>query len=589
MASTQLKILPKSLEQRRTVGRGHQPYVLGALMVILLLGVIGGRLFQLQILSGSYNRQLAENNRIRLIPRPPERGRIYDRHSRLLVTNRLAYAIYLWPIARSEREWQPIIDRLAELTKIPAPEIRKKILQEGYYSPNLVKIASNISPKLITYLAEHNEDFPGVQVEPEAVRYYPYGDVAAHILGYTGEITEEELSPRKEKGYRLGDTIGKMGAEFAFEPNLRGSWGGQQVEVDGMGHVLKVIGQKPPVPGGSIQLTIDLDLQKAAESALGNDRGGVVVLNPHNGEILALVSRPSFDPNVFSTPISQTTWARLNSEDKPFVNRVLQGYPPASTFKIVTTIAGLESGKFRADSVLPTYPYLDLGGLLFWEHNQAGFGTIGFVEALAYSSNTFFAQVGRAVGVNEIEKWARKLGLGKHSGIELDREEAEGLFPNPQWKQELFNQPWYVGDTINLSIGQGDLQTTLLQVAIMTAAVANGGYRVRPHLLLDKNSLVNAKTPIGMKESTLQVVHQGLAAVSEFGTGAGLATTIPFAGKSGTAEDPPRPSHAWFTAYAPRQNPQIVVVAFVENAGKGGSAVAGPIVAEVINAYAKKL
>ncbi len=579
----------KNFDQGRTVGIASRPYVLFGLIILLLLGAIGGRLVQLQIVAGSYNRQLAENNRIRLIPKPPERGRIYDRHSRLLATNRLAYAIYLWPIAQSEAEWQPIIEKLATVTKIPAAEIRQKIQKEGYYSPNLVKIASNISPKLITYLAEHNQEFPGTQVEPEAVRYYPHGDVAAHVLGYTGEITDTELAAREAEGYRLGDTIGKMGAEIAFEKNLRGSWGGQQVEVDGMGRVLKVIGQKPPIPGGSIQLTIDLDLQKAAEVALGNDRGGVVVLNPHNGEILALVSRPSFDPNVFSTPISQSTWERLNSEDKPFVNRALQGYPPASTFKIVTTIAGLESGKFTPHSLLPTYPYLDLGGLLFWEHNQTGFGTIGFGEALAYSSNTFFAQVGRTVGIGELERWGRKLGLGEHSGIELDREEAAGLFPNPQWKEKLFNQPWYVGDTINLAVGQGDLQTTLLQVALMTGAVANGGYRVRPHLLLDKNSLVNPKYPIGLQPSTLEVVRRGLENVSEFGTGASLTTKIPYAGKSGTAEDPPRASHAWFTAYAPRENPQIVVVAFVENAGKGGSAVAGPIVAEVINAYAQKL
>jgi len=588
MASTQLKFLGKSLNQGRTVGQATRPYVLGSVLLFLLLGALGGRLFQLQILEGAHNRQLAENNRIRLIPKPPERGRIYDRRSRLLATNRLAYAIYLWPIAQSETNWQPIIQKLADLTGIPAAEIRQKIQKEGYNSPNLVKIASNISPRLITYLAEHNGEFPGIQVEPEAVRYYPHGDVAAHVLGYTGEITDQELATREDKGYRLGDTIGKMGAEFAFESYLRGSWGGQQVEVDGMGRVLRVIGQKPPIPGGSIQLTIDLDLQKAAEEALGDARGAVVALNPHNGEILALVSHPSFDPNVFSSPISQATWERLNSEDKPFINRALQGYPPASTFKIVTTVAGLESGKFTPHSVLPTYSYLDLGGLLFWEHNQAGFGTIGFREALAYSSNTFFAQVGRTIGVGELEKWGRKLGLGEFSGIELEREEAEGLFPNPQWKEKSFHQPWYVGDTINLSIGQGDLQTTVLQVAVMTGAIANGGYQVRPHLLLDKNSLVNPKSPIGMQPSTLAVVQQGLADVVDFGTGAGLATTIPFAGKSGTAEVPPRASHAWFTAYAPRHKPEIVVVALVENAGRGGSTVAGPIVAAVINAYAQQ-
>lgn len=581
------KFATRAIAQERTVGRGARVYVFLGLIVLLLGGAIGGRLVHLQLITGSYNRQLAENNRIRLIPKPPERGRIYDRHSRILATNRLAYAIYVWPIAQSEAQWQPIIDKLAQVTGIPSGDIRQKMSQAGYQSPHLVKIASNISPRLITYLAEHSSEFPGIQVEPEAVRYYPNGDVAAHVLGYTGEITEAELAKRREKGYRLGDIIGKMGVEFAFEEKLRGSWGGQQVEVDGMERVVKVLGQKPPIPGSSIRLTIDLELQKAAERALGYSRGAVVVLQPHTGEILALVSRPSFDPNVFSTPISQATWERLNSEDKPFVNRALQGFPPASTFKIVTTIAGLESGKFTPTSLLPTYPYLDLGGLLFWDHNQAGFGTIGFAEALAYSSNTFFAQVGMTVGIEEIVKWCRRLGLGSHSGIELAREEAEGLVPTPQWKRELVGEPWYIGDTVNLSIGQGDLQTTVLQIALVTAAIANGGYRVRPHLLLDNHS-PPPKEPIGLQPTTIEVVQRGLEAVTTFGTGAGLSTLIPFAGKSGTAEDPPRPTHAWFTAYAPVQNPQIVVTVFVENAGKGGSAAAGPIVAEIINTYAQR-
>ncbi|MCS6958736.1 MAG: penicillin-binding protein 2 [Pseudanabaenaceae cyanobacterium SKYGB_i_bin29] len=574
-------------DQERTVGRGARAYVFLGVMVVLLWGAIGGRLVYLQLITGSYNRQLAENNRIRLIPKPPERGRIYDRHSRILATNRLAYAIYAWPIAQTELQWQPIIEKLAQVTGMPSREIRQKIAQAGYQSPNLVKIASNISPRLITYLAEHSSEFPGIQVEPEAVRYYPNGDVAAHVLGYTGEITDSELAKRQDKGYRLGDIVGKMGAEFAFEEKLRGSWGGQQVEVDSMERVIQVLGQKPPIPGGSIQLTIDLELQKAAERALGYGRGAAVVLNPHNGEILAMVSRPSFDPNVFSTPISQATWERLNSEDKPFVNRALQGFPPASTFKIITTIAGLESGKFTPASLLPTYPYLDLGGLLFWDHNQAGFGTIGFAEALAYSSNTFFAQVGMTIGIEELVKWCQRLGLGEPSGIELAREEAEGLLPTPQWKWELLREPWYIGDTVNLSIGQGDLQATVLQMAVVTAAIANGGYRVRPHLLLDKTTPPH-KQPIGLQPTTIEVVRRGLEAVTTFGTGAGLSTVIPFAGKSGTAEDPPRPTHAWFTAYAPVANPQIVVTVFVENAGKGGSAVAGPIVAEIINAYAQR-
>ncbi|MDX2254171.1 MAG: penicillin-binding protein 2 [Pseudanabaenaceae cyanobacterium bins.39] len=590
MTFTQRQTSPfNPTENTRTMGKGMRAAVLFILSVVVLLGLLGGRLFYLQLVEGDRNQQLAENNRIRLIAKPPERGRIFDRKGNILASSRLAHVVYLWPIAQPKEKWPPIIERLAKLIDVPAQTIIDKLEQEGYNSPNLVRVSSAISPKLVTAISEHIRDLPGVQVEPEAVRYYPNGDIAAHVMGYTGEITAEELPQLREKGYRPGDVLGKAGVEYAFEELLHGQWGGQQVEVDAFGKVLRVLGQKPPQPGNAVKLTMDLNLQRAVENILGDRQGGVVAMNPNNGEILAMVSHPAFDPNLFSGRISEAVWQRLQEKDHPFVNRVLQVYPPASTFKVVTMAAALESKSFAPGDVLPTYPYLDLGGIQFWDHNKAGFGTIGFSEAMAYSSNTFFGQVGIRVGERTLAEWSHKFGYGEYSGIELKAEETKGTVPDPEWKKKVIGEPWYVGNTVNMSIGQGDVQANLLQVSMMTAAVANGGDRIKPHLLLEDNVARDFRRSLNLSPSTLSALRQALRSVFEFGTAASLnSSEIIMAGKSGTAEDPPRPNHAWFTAFAPYDNPEIVVTSFAENAGGGGgSAIAAPLVVQTIEAYMK--
>ncbi|CAN1208957.1 penicillin-binding protein 2 [Tumidithrix helvetica PCC 7403] len=575
-------------ESTRTVGKGMRVAVMFILSAIVLIGILGGRVGYLQLIEGDRNRQLAENNRIRLIAKAPERGRIFDRKGNIMATSRLAHAIYLWPIAQPKEKWPATIDRLAELMEVPANKIAEKLEQEGYNSPSLVRVAAAISPKLVTRLSEHSRELIGVKVDPEAVRYYPNGDVAAHVLGYTGELTSDDLKNRREKGYRPGDVMGKAGVEDAFESILRGEWGGQQVEVDAMGKVLRVLGQKTPKPGNAVRLTIDLDLQKAAEAALGEIKGAIIAMNPNNGEILAMVSHPTFDPNVFSGKISEATWARLQSTDHPFVNRALQGYPPASTFKVVTMTAGLESKVFSPNDLLPTYAYLDVGGFQFWDHNKAGFGTIGFSEAMAYSSNTFFGQVGRRVGEKSLAEWARKYGFGAHTGIELASEEAAGLVPDPEWKLKTIKEPWFEGNTINMSIGQGDVQANLLQVGMMVSVPANGGYLIKPHLLLEDTASKEWRKSLNLAPSTLEALRQALRAVFQIGTANALnSEEVAMAGKSGTAEDPPRPNHAWFTCFAPFESPEIVVTAFAENAGGGGSTLAGPIAVKVIEAYMK--
>jgi penicillin-binding protein 2 len=590
MTFTKRQISPfNPTENTRTMGKGIRAAVLFLLSVLVLMGILGGRLFYLQVVEGDRNQQLAENNRIRLIAKPPERGRLFDRKGNILASSRLAHVVYLWPIAQPKDKWEPTINRLAKLIGVSAQTITDKLEQEGYNSPNLVRVSAAISPKLVTVLSEHSLELTGVKVEPEAVRYYPNGDVAAHVLGYTGELTAEELSRLREKGYRPGDLIGKSGVEYAFESQLRGEWGGQQVEVDAFGKVLRILGQKPPKAGNAVKMTIDLDLQKAVEKILGEQQGGIVAMDPNNGEVLAMVSHPAFDPNLFSGKISEATWKRLQEKDHPFVNRVLQVYPPASTFKVVTMTAALETNKFGTNDVLPTYPYLDIGGFQFWDHNKAGFGTIGFSEAMAYSSNTFFGQVGMRVGEKDLAAWARKYGYGEYSGLEIKEEETKGTVPDAEWKQKVVGEPWYVGNTLNMSVGQGDVQANLVQVSMMTSAVGNGGFKIRPHFLLENNDAKEWRQSLNISPTNLAALQKSLRSVFDIGTASTLnSQEIVMAGKSGTAQDPPRLNHAWFTVYAPYQNPEIVVTVFAENAGGGGgSAVAAPLAVQTIEAYVK--
>ncbi|MDX2213819.1 MAG: penicillin-binding protein 2 [Oculatellaceae cyanobacterium bins.114] len=571
----------------RTVGRKYQSLIVMLIVTLTLGGGIGSRLAYLQLVKGEQNRQLADNNRIRLIPRQPERGKILDREGRILAGSRLSYAVFLWPIANRERDWKPIIQHLSKILNLPQEDIQSRLEQAGYTSPTLLRIARGISPAQVTALAEFSQELKGVQVEAEAVRNYPNGDLAAHVLGYTGEMSDEDLERYRDQGYRLGDVIGQMGVEAAFEPQLRGEWGGQQVEVDGMGRVLRILGEKPARAGHDVYLTIDLDLQRAAEIALGDRKGAVVAIDPRNGAVLAMVSRPAFDPNLFSTHITDEQWQQLQSLNYPFVNRALQGYPPASTFKIVTTTAAIESGKFSPDTVLPTYPFVEVGGIQFWDWNRAGFGPLNFPGAMAWSSDTFFYQTALRMGGENLIQWTRRFGFGQKTGIEIADEESPGLVPDEAWKLENLDEPWYVGDTVNMSIGQGYMQATPLQVAVMFAVAANGGYLVRPHLLRDNEEAQNWRESLNISPETLDILRRGLRQVITSGTGKAMnSPNLPEpSGKSGTAEDPPRPSHAWFGAYGPTSNPEIVIVAFAENSGGGGGKVAAPIVRQVMEAY----
>lgn len=556
----------------------------------VLLGGFGSRLAQLQLVQGDRNRQLAENNRIRLVPKRPARGALLDRNGKILAGSRLSHSVSIWPIALPKSEWPMVIGTLSGILNIPEKEIRAKLEQAGYESIESISIARGISPAQATALAEYGADLQGVRLEAEAVRNYPNGDLAAHVLGYTGELTDEQLKRRQEEGYRLGDVVGQMGAEAAFESQLRGEWGGQQVEVDSAGRVLRILGEKPAKSGNDVQLTIDLELQKVAEAALGDLIGAIVVMDPNNGAVLAMASRPAFDPNIFSTRITDAQWAQLQGETHPFLNRALQGFPPASTFKIVTTAAALESGAYSADTVLRTFPFIAVGGIQFWDWNRAGFGPLGFTGAMAMSSDTFFYQVAMRIREKPLIEMTRRFGFGELTGIEIVDEESPGLVPDDAWKQENVGVEWVLGDSINMSIGQGFLQASPLQVAVMFAVAANGGYRVKPHLLKDNETHVNWRESLNLDAVTIDILKRGLRQVISSGTAKALndPSIPPIAGKTGTAEAPPYESHTWFGAYAPADKPEIVVVTFGEHSGGGGGSIAAPMAKKVIDAYFKK-
>ena len=584
-----LKFKPQDLENR-TVGRQFQAVPIATVISVIFFGGIGCCLAYLQLQQGEINQLKAEKNRTRIVPKPPVRGSILDRKGKILATNRLSYSAYLWPKAQKQKNWAKNRNIIAQILEIDPADLQKRVETAGYNYPSLIPIARNLTPAQITALEEYHSQIKWVEIDVGKEREYPQGKLAAHIIGYTGELNQAELNQKKPEGYRLGDVMGKMGVESGYEKELRGEWGGLKLGVDGAGRIVSLLGENPAKVGKDITLTIDANVQKAAEQALGTRRGAIVALNPHNGAVLAMASYPSFDPNIFSSPITNEIWQELQSQGNPFLNMALRGFPPASTFKIVTDTAGMESGKYPPHTILGTYPYLNVGGTRFGEWNKSGFGPMGYVSALAWSSNTFHGQIGRGVGGETLIKWARLYGFGNTTGIEL-KQESSGLIADDAWKRRNFNDwGWTVGDTVNMSIGQGFTTATPLQVAVMFSAIANNGYRVHPHLSQAiSQEKQNQRVSLNLKPTTLTTIQRGLRAVVNGGTGTKLNSPHipPGAGKSGTAEAPPGKAHAWFGAYAPFDKPEIVVVAFAEHSGGGGGSVAAPLVRQVMEAYFK--
>jgi len=565
----------------RHSGMQRQPAFLLAI-VVLFATAMGLRLAWLQLVQGAENRARADENRIRLVPRQPMRGRILDRHGRLLVSSRLTYNLYVQPRLVSDAQWPAPRSRLASVIGISAATLDQK-RRNGYNSEGYrIELASNLRPEQVLRFREQAAALSGAEVDVDYLRSYPYGSLGAHVLGYTSPITAEEYDKLEPKGYRMQDRIGRSGIESAFESHLRGEWGGQQLEVNAAGEVQRVLGDKQASAGQDLRLTLDLELQKAAERALATvSRGAIVAMDPQTGAIRAMASRHNFDPNIFSTGPTLAQWKALGGPDAPMLNRAFQGFPPASTFKLVTTIAGIESGKYGENSTLPTMHSFCYRGQCYGDHGS--FGAIGFPKALAVSSNSFYYQVGLKVGPTELFHEARRIGYGQLTGIELRDEDGAGLLGDQAWKRKVYGEPWTSVDTISSAIGQGPVLVTPLQMARLYAAVANGGWLVTPHL-------VERPTPrrwLGLKPETLRALRKGLRMVVTEGTATILndPSLPPVAGKTGTGEDPPRPDHAWFGGYAPAGKPTLVIVAFGENSGGYGGTVAAPMVKALMTTW----
>jgi penicillin-binding protein 2 len=571
-------VLPGS--SRRT-GLSHQAAWL-MLLVSLFGGAIVARLAWLQLLHGAEFKVMADENRIRLIPRDPIRGRLLDRQGRVLATNRLTYTLAVQPRFVPVGQWPTLRDRLANLLHLP-PQTLDARYKAGLKSEDFqIELAGPLTPAQVLRFREQSGLLYGAEVAVNVLRHYPHGSLGAHVMGTTSSITEEEYQRLQPQGYRINDRIGRSGMERAYETTLRGEWGGQQLEVNAAGQVQRVLGDKPARSGKDLKLTLDLDLQKAAERALDTVRkGAIVAMDPRTGAIRALASRPTFDPNVFADGPTLSQWNDLNRPEAPMLNRAFQGFPPASTFKIVSTIAALESGKFKETSTVPTMGTFCYYGQCYADHGA--FGSIGFPMALAVSSNSFFYQVGLKVGPDELFKAARRMGFGSLTGIEIKDEETPGLLGDPAWKQRVLDEPWTPVDTITSAIGQGAVTVTPLQMARLYAAVANGGWLVTPHLVEQPTS----RKWIGLRPETLRTLRLGLRQVVTEGTAKILndPTLPPVAGKTGTAEDPPRQDHAWFGGYAPADKPDLVIIAFGENSGGYGGTVAAPMVKALLGTW----
>lgn len=607
-----------------------------AIVVVSLFAALFARLWYLQVMDTGTFQALATQNRIRTIYEPAPRGRILDRQGRPLVENRAFQAI---TVTRLEVKDKPeVVARLAALLALPTAELEKRIADPRYSPYKPVPVAEGVPEEVVVYLREHSADFPGVAAASVAERAYPNGALAAHVLGYVGEINDAELSSRSEEGYRLGDDIGKAGVERSYESALRGTPGKTRLEVDSSGRVLlPALSSSPPRQGNDIQLTIDLDIQALAEDSLAKaleaartrserntgtrfvaPAGSVVVLDPRDGSLLALASNPGFDPAEYVNGIRPEVFAVLQAPEShcPLCNRAVQGqYAPGSTFKLFTALAALRTGQLAPNTTFVdegTYRLRSCRGqkCVFRNAGSRAYGRVNLAQALTVSSDAFFYNIGANFWFEggptreAIQAAARDLGLGSKTGIELAGE-MKGRIPDPasrkkanqDYPKAFPNGQWYAGDNVNLAIGQGDTAVTPLQLAVSYAAFANGGTVLKPRIaarvLRPDGQPVREIVPESVSKVEIDPVHrstilQGLRASIARPEGTGAAAfagfpldTFPVAGKTGTAEVRGKHDTALFVAFAPADSPQYVVAVVLEEAGFGG-AVAAPVARRIL-------
>ncbi len=582
--------------------------VLGmSIAVAVVFFVLLSRLWYLQIIESGNLRELSENNRLRFVPVAASRGAILDRNGKVLVSNSPSFSVAVIP--QDVKDKDALLNTLARYLNLDLAELQDKWEKgKGRAKFYPIIIASGITREQMEYLEENRLRLPGLDIEMKPIREYGNGQLAAHLLGYLGEISEEDLGKESYQSYNPGDYVGKSGIERSWENYLHGADGGRQIEVDARGRYLRTISETSPTIGNSIVLTIDRDLQKRAEQAFGDKAGAAVAMDVNSGEILAFVSNPGFDPSLFTGHMSSKQWQTyLEDKRHPLENKALKGqYPPGSTFKIITALAGLKEGLIDDTTSVVCKGSYTVGRDTFKCWDKKGHGVVNLKKALKESCDVYFYKLGERLGVDRIAAYAREFGLGSPMGIGLENERG-GLIPTSEWKEKKYGKKWYRGETLPVSIGQGYVLMTPIQLAAMIAGVATDGTIYRPHLVkrvVDPDGRVMKEfSPEVLKKVALppglfQQVKEGLLAVvnEPHGTGAmARLYEVKVAGKSGTSQvvkmrdskgNVPYQyrDHALFVAFAPYDKPEIAVAVVVEHGEHGGSA-AAPIVGSILRAY----
>jgi penicillin-binding protein 2 len=590
--------------------------LVAAVLACVLLGVLGVRLWYLQVVRYEGFAARADQNRIAVIPITPRRGEILDRNGEVLARNYRDYTLSAVPASLGEPV-DDMLDRVGELVELSSRDRRRfkqNVAQNSRYSEILLR--NNLSDDEAAWFAAHAFKFPGVTLQARWVREYPQGEAAAHVLGYVGRISEGDQQRLEETGqtgnYRGTQVIGKKGIEKTWEKTLHGRTGIEEVEVAASGRPVRTLSRVDPVPGASLRLSLDIGLQKMAEALFAGRRGALVAIEPSTGEVLAFVSAPSFDPNLFIDGIDVENWRKLNdSPDHPLINRPLYGtYPIGSTYKPFVALAALETGKRKATDRISDPGYFEFGGQRFRNAGGAVYGSTDMHRALVVSSDTYFYSLGPEIGVDNLHDFMKQFGFGQQTGIDLDGE-RQGILPSTEWKRQAYKKPaqqrWYAGESISVAVGQGYNSFTVLQLAHATAVLASNGIVRPPHLVtqtlsphdpeIEQPVRIDAKL-IPLKQANVDVVKRALVDVVRLGTArrAFAGAAYQAAGKTGTAQvfslrgakynanaiDERLRDHALFMSYAPAENPKIAVALIVENAGWGGS-VAAPIVRKVFD------
>ena len=573
----------------------RKPVQVAMFVATVLFLVLVGRLYYFQVVKSAYFQANSERNSIRAITLEASRGMILDRNGVMLAENRISYSISAIPGEISNSS----IPLLARLLGQNSEELREKLKDKSLNRFRAIRLYRDASFELVAQVEEHLLDLPGVTVSIEPTRTYSKGSLASHLLGYVSEVSKTQLEQSKEDGYQTGDLVGKNGVEKAYERFLRGRDGLKYVEMNARGQELGPLpGMKSvaPVPGQNVYLTIDARLQEVAEQAIPDSlAGAVVAMDPNSGEILAFVSRPNYDPNLFPTGVSKVAWNEVrNHPQKPLLNRASDGlYPSASTMKLITAAAGLEEGKIGPENVMgvPCSGGFQFGNRWTRCWNKGGHGFMNVTGALTYSCDVYFYQLGLRIGLGKWSQYSRAFGLGSRTGIDTE-DERDGLIPDAAYYDPEQGRVWSAGKMLNLAIGQGEVLVTPLQMAVVISAIANGGTVYSPHSLHHVTSPMNevvgqgvpsVKKKLPLSPRTISILQNAMVSVVAHGTGARAGIPgIVVAGKTGTAENPHGEDHSWFVAYAPADHPRIAIAVILENAPHGSAV---PVARQVIEAY----